>query len=175
MSTEKVGPAIAAEVEARRPEFNPAQLCPKCSQSVHRDAGQDHADLIGYRCSKHGAFCIGPHGAASWPQNWRMMTEAALRERDYRQQDDILHTLRQIAETLASIEDALVALSEQDEGHAGCVCGCNACCPCATCEVDRVTDGQWHGWETQTYPGPPKATDFCTCPRCQDLRASEQV
>ena len=49
------------------------------------------------------------------PQNWRMMTEPELRERDYRQQDDILQTLRQIAETLASIEDALVILSERDE------------------------------------------------------------
>ena len=115
MSTEKVGAALAAEVEARRPAFDSAQLCPKCAQSVHRDAGQDHADLTGYRCAKHGAFCIGPHGAASWPQNWRMMTEPELRERDYRQQDDILHTLRQIAETLAGIEDALVILSERDE------------------------------------------------------------
>jgi hypothetical protein len=44
-----------------------------------------------------------------------MMTEPELRERDYRQQDDILQTLRQIAETLASIEDALVILSERDE------------------------------------------------------------
>ena len=100
MSTEKVGAALAAEVEARRPAFDSAQLCPKCAQSVHRDAGQDHADLTGYRCAKHGAFCIGPHGAASWPQNWRMMTEPELRERDYRQ-------------TL--IEDALVVLSERDE------------------------------------------------------------
>jgi hypothetical protein len=47
------------------------------------------------------------------------MNEAEIRERDYRQQDAILAELRKTNEHLASIEDALVALSEQDEERDG--------------------------------------------------------
>ena len=148
MADQKTTAALMA-LESRRPPYDPAQRCPRCGGLVSQDATQDHADLRGYRCQEHGGFCIMPGGAASWPMTCRKMTEAEIRERDYRQQDEILAELRKITEHLASIEDALVALSEQDEEREGCAC--SAC----------------------RGIGVPLSEQYCGCQRCKDLRASE--
>jgi hypothetical protein len=58
---------------------------------------------------------------------------------------EILNELRKINETLASIEDALVALSELDEDGRYCVC--------EDCQTRRIEDEERAG---------------CVCGRCQD-------
>ena len=145
MADQKTTEALKA-LESKRPPYDPAQRCPRCGGLVSQDATHDHADLRGYRCQEHGGFCIMPGGAASWPMTCRKMTEAEIRERDYRQQDAILAELRKISEHLASIEDALVALSEQDEHGSYCVC--------TDCQTRRVEDEERAG---------------CVCGECQPI------